>query len=133
MPEGLTPYARLSHTKAARALSDALTLGDRKAYKTLIVIWRSVLKPEERVALAWVALLVCDDEEALEVAMEVLPPEERAGWPSVPLDDVVDGADFWASLASRKELIAFALAILRRLPRDVRGAIWLSLDRSTAA
>src|SRR5687768_13434782 len=104
----LSRFAKPVHKAAARAVLDTLTLGDLDAFGGLSVILRARLTPEERRGLAWAILRACDDEEVIDVAAAVFPPEARAGWPLVPLEDVLSEAAFWADHASQAELRAYA-------------------------
>jgi hypothetical protein len=111
----LACFAKAPHKIAARAVLDTLTIGEPDACAGLAVILRARLTAQERQTLAWAVLRACDDDEALDVAEAVIPAESRAGWPVVPLEDVVEEAAFWADQASPAELRAYAGVCLSRL------------------
>jgi hypothetical protein len=57
------------------------------------------------------AIADCHPQDACTL-MEAALEDLRAGWPKAPLFRVMDEAAFWADLASRNELKAYALACL---------------------
>jgi hypothetical protein len=120
------------HATVAQAVANTLSLGDLESYTGLFVILRARLTPQERRRLAWATLMRCDDEEVEDVAKTVLPPQSRAGWPMVPLEDVVSEAAFWADHASHEELQAYAAVCLSRLPQAERLALTTPAKRRAA-
>ena len=114
-----------AHEAVGQLVSAALKLGgdtDLRPYWQLAQGLRLKLTRHERQALAWAALMACDDDEAEGIAKSVLPFERRAGWPVTPLEDVASEASFWADLASPAELQAYAAVCLSRLSQRGRNA-----------
>jgi hypothetical protein len=111
----LARFAKQPYKTAARAVLDTLVLGDVDAFAGLSLVLRARLTTEECRLLAWAVARALDDEDVVAVAEAIVPPETRAGWPVVPLDDVIDEAAFWADHASPAELQAYAGVCLSRL------------------
>lgn len=106
---------------------------DLHRYRQLAWGLRLKLDVPERRALAWAALMALDMDDALDIAQLVIPPEDRAGWPVVPLEDVVEEAAFWADYASPEELRAYAVACVMHLPSSERRAFLDTVQGRAAA
>lgn len=103
----MSKYARPAHKRAAKMLGYALTLDSFDGWETASAIWQARLTATERAALAWAALRALDDDQAETVAETVLG---GAGAPLPPFLDALPDARLWASMATRNELKAHALA-----------------------
>ncbi|WP_201152207.1 hypothetical protein [Rhodovulum sulfidophilum] len=102
-------YASDAHQWAARLLAAALTLEDFGG-------WAARLTARERASLAYAALRSLEPEQAEMTAATVL---RAAGAPMPPFLRGMEEARFWASLANRAELKAFALASFEAMaPHD---------------
>lgn len=101
--------------RVSRSLGYALWLGTSDDWLGLSVILRARLAPEDRAALAMMALRSLDDDTARKAAEAAFC--WGAGAPIVPLFSPVDEAANWASLASLNERKAYALAAYEALPK----------------
>ncbi|WP_155773883.1 hypothetical protein [Rhodovulum sp. MB263] len=109
-------YASDAHDRASRMLAAALTLEDFDAWAAASAVWAARLTARERASLAYAALRSLEPEQAEMTAATVL---RAAGAPMPPFLRGMEEARFWASLANRAELKAFALASFEAMaPRD---------------
>ncbi|MDK3019633.1 hypothetical protein [Pseudodonghicola flavimaris] len=96
-----------THKRMSRVLGYSLTLGDAEGWAVFSKVAALRLSDEERAALAYAVLNSLSPEQAALVAAASM---RRA---SVPLPAFLGGmedARYWAALASRCELKAYALA-----------------------
>jgi hypothetical protein len=118
------------HCRVARATGFALTLGDEAAWRRFAVVARARLAPQERVGLAWGALLALDPHEVRDTAESVLELlEGGAGAPLPPLLGLAPEAEAWAALASPGELAACGAAAFRALGPEAQRRFLASAAR----
>ncbi|WP_421702112.1 hypothetical protein [Aliiroseovarius sp.] len=91
----------------SRMLGYCLTLGTTDAWAAFSLVVSARLSEAERVALAYAVLSSLEHDHAEATAATAL---RSAGSPLPPFLGGLDDARFWASLASRSELKAYALA-----------------------
>lgn len=118
---------------ACDALGAALALGqDADAWAAVVAIWRHRLTDAERAAVAWAALRSLPPETRAAILGAVDP---EAGPPLPPLLAPMQAARWWATIASRAELRAYAAAAFQALPASDRGRFlaWASTPREVAA
>lgn len=124
--------ATLAHKAAAREIATALAKAGLEntpeAWLDLIPKLREHLDAREAAMLAYAALRAMEQEDVFTVLREVVA-EEDAGPPPIPFSDVILDAAWWAGLASMREVRAYAMAALRRLPRDKRRAMVRALEK----
>ncbi|MCW2302621.1 hypothetical protein M2324_001005 [Rhodovulum sulfidophilum] len=109
-------YASDAHQWAARLLAAALTLEDFGGWAAASALWAARLTARARASLAYAALRSLEPEQAEMTAATVL---RAAGAPMPPFLRGMEEARFWASLANRAELKAFALASFEAMaPHD---------------
>ncbi|WP_299677470.1 hypothetical protein [uncultured Roseobacter sp.] len=96
----------------ARAVGYALAVGSSEAWLKLSRIAAIRLDARERAGLAYAALSTLSDEDARAVAETALT---AAGYPLPPLLTPMNDARWWASIASRAECKAYALAAYEAL------------------
>lgn len=98
------------------AIQYGLTFHTAEAWHDTVGLIRTDLDRERRMALAIAALAACEPDDVAEIVSEIAG---GAGSPVPPFDAVMSDAMFWADLASRNELKAYAVAtFLRMHPRD---------------
>lgn len=105
------------HKRVARMVGFALTCGTRETWADAGAVWGARLSEQERVLMAWSLLRTLPPEIAAGT-MEAAHP--KAGYPQPSLDNVADSARWWASLASRDEKLAWAMASFQALPQGDR-------------
>lgn len=66
------------------------------------------------------AIAECEWEDA-ELVMSTILHEFRSGWPLPPFGEIEDEAEFWASIATYDELLAYFIEIGKRLVRRKLG------------
>lgn len=119
--DAIFTLAQARHRAAVAAITAALTLGEDGAHawaRTHFVL-RARLTRFERAALTLAAMRSLDGEDRREVFSLARGDELSAGAPLPPFLNVMDDARFWASLASTRELKAYALAAFEALrPAD---------------
>lgn len=112
----LSKYMKPEHKRMSRVLGYCLTLGTPEAWVGFREIANARLDRRELGMLAYSALNTLDTELAISTARAVLGAREG---PSPAFLGGMDDARFWASLASRHELKAYALACFEAMaPRD---------------
>lgn len=116
--------------RTCRALGFALWIGDRDQWFGVSAILRARLTPEQRAALAYMALRALPPETAADVANAVLPGPISS--PIAPLLNYMDEAAFWADMASQEERDAYMLACYNRSPA-LRQAAFLEFVKGRAA
>jgi hypothetical protein len=79
------------------------------------------LSPDERLSLAYCAMLALPKAGAEAVATATVPAT-GAGRPVAPFGSVLDEAAFWADLAEPDELDAYCLACFKAMSRDRKAA-----------
>lgn len=124
---------RAGADSACDALGAALVLGrDPEAWAALGAIWRHRLTEAERAAVAWAALRSLPPDARLAI-LGALDP--NAGPPLPPIQPPMQAARWWATIASRAELRAYAAAAFQALPASDRGRFlaWASTPREVAA
>jgi hypothetical protein len=120
-----------AHQSVARSICYALTLETPDAWQGLPVILRARLDERERGMMAYMSLRSMDADNAAKVAEAVLG---NAGSPLPTLISSMDDARFWASLAARQELKAFALAAFEMMgQRDQIAFLDHVTERQVAA
>lgn len=117
----LSRYMKPEHKRMSRMLGYCLTLGEAKAWDGFSVVAYARLSPEERAALSCASLRSLPEDQALEAVAVIFG---AAGAPLPPFLGGMDDARFWASLASVKELKAYALAAFEALPPKERAAFF---------
>ncbi|WBU53511.1 hypothetical protein [Paracoccus sp. SCSIO 75233] len=120
-----------NHLSVVRAMGCVLTLATPDAWQRLVPILSASLTEDERALMALAALKSLPDETVAAVvdAMQ----EQPAGQPIPPLMGYMDEASFWADLACREELKAYALACYTRLtPADQRAFLEFVQGRAAA-
>lgn len=126
----LSKLMKRPHLGATRVTGYALTLGGFDAWEAASAVWQARLTDTERAALAWAAMKSLDHADAMKVAETVLG---GAGAPLPPFLAPVDEAQFWASIASRQELDAYALACTRAMAPGRRAAFLEYMSERAAA
>lgn len=91
-------------------------------WQGLSLILRARLEPQDRAALAFMALQSLDHDDACMTADAALGLELPAGSPGAPFLDAIDQAAFWVDLASLDELNAYALACFERIAPSEQSA-----------
>ncbi len=124
---------RTGMDSACDALGAALVLGrDADVWAALGAIWRHRLTEAERAAVAWAALrsLPPDTRAAI---LRALDPE--AGPPLPPIQPPMAAARWWAGMANRAELRAYAAAAFEAMPPADRRRFldWASQPEAVAA
>lgn len=98
---------RPAHKRMARAIGFCLTLGNFDAWAKFSHLAALHMADEERAALAWAALRSLSPDQARATAAAALRP---SGDPLPAFLGGMHDARFWASIASRAELKAYAVA-----------------------
>jgi hypothetical protein len=82
------------------------------------------LSPEERVCVAYICLRTLEADQRAKIYHKIENLEERLGFP-VPgvIDDIADGADFWATNSSVEERRAYLSAIIRHISDDDKQVV----------
>ncbi|MBL3553865.1 hypothetical protein [Rhodovulum sulfidophilum] len=105
-----------AYKRMSRTLGYCLLLGSYDAWIGFSCLAKSLLTARERASLAYAALRSLEPEQAEMTAATVL---RAAGAPMPPFLRGMEEARFWASLANRAELKAFALASFEAMaPQD---------------
>ena len=112
-------FAKPAHKAMSRALGYCLTLGTPDAWRSFQFIASQRLRPSERGALAAAVLSTLSDAMAEYLVAEVIG---SAGSPLPAFLGGMGDARHWASLATRSELKAYALAAYEALPPKDRKA-----------
>lgn len=97
----------------ARALHYAIELKDAGGWNALTIVISLRLEATQRLQLAKASLAGLADDEIVEVAQSLLNP------PTTPLPhffDLAAEAQDWATWAAPRELLAYALAAIERMP-----------------
>lgn len=126
----LSRQMKPEHLKAVRSLGYALILGDYKAWAGLSVVLTARLEPEERAALAFMALKSLPCEKAAQTAAAVF--QVGAGTPGAPFIDHDDQAVSWAQWADPDELDSYAVAIFSAMS-DAKRLEFADFVRRAAA
>ena len=109
-------FIKTKHKRLSKVLGYALTLGPGTGWQAFSAIAAAYLSDQEKVSLAFAALSALDPDLAEQTAAAAL---NAAGAPLPPFLGGMDDARYWASIASRSELKAYALAAHDALsPRD---------------
>lgn len=110
--------------RVARALGYALETGEPAEWQTAVDAMRASLSPLQVAMLAGCAARCLSPESAAAVCAGAMEDAPRAGLPIVSWPERLrEDARFWASLASRDELRAYASAILREMTDADRAAV----------
>lgn len=107
------------HAKVARMLGDTLTLGNEAAWQGFSFVACARLTKAERERLAFASLQTLEPDQAGLIAEKVIC---HAGYPLPAFLAPMDDARWWASLASRAERKAYALASYEALSSEDQAA-----------
>ncbi|GAA0303380.1 hypothetical protein [Rhodovulum strictum] len=121
----VTPNDRLEdrHRRAVRLLGHALTSNNGAGWHAAAFVWAARLHQGELTCLAAAALLALEPDLREDVFRLVHWGEvSGAGAPIPPFLNVMDEARFWASMASRREAKAYALASFEAMTKIDRAA-----------
>jgi len=133
----MTPAQRIAsampaaHKLVSRMLGLTLFLGkdgDLQPYLGLIKVLRAALTQHERQAVAWAAMMACDDDEALSIAQSVV--RTSVGMPEPPFDpsEMMADAEFWADQAEDLEQRTYVMVLLSRMTKAERQKMIAVLD-----
>lgn len=112
----LSRFMQDRHKRMSRLLGCTLVLGDADAWQGFGLVAAARLTAQERGYLAAVTLATLPLETVEEIAAQALG---AVGDPLPPFLGGMEDARFWASLASRSELKAYALACFEAMaPKD---------------
>ncbi len=104
------------HRQMSRLLGYSLLLGTTNAWHGFGLVAAARLTAHERAFMAAVLLATLDAETVEDIAATAVG---AAGGPMPPFLGAMEGARSWASLASRAELKAYALACFEAMaPKD---------------
>lgn len=133
----MTPAQRIAsampatHKLVSRMLGLTLFLGkdgDLQPYLGLIRTLRATLTQHERQAVAWAAMMACNDDEALAIAHAVVRPAQ--GMPDAPFDpsEMFDDAEMWADQAEDLEQRTYAWVLLTRMTKGERRSLIAQME-----
>ncbi|KKL88532.1 hypothetical protein LCGC14_1923740 [marine sediment metagenome] len=114
-------YGKSAHKAVSRMIGYTLTLGDTDAFFALSDLLSLRLSDFERAGLAYAALMALSPEHR-ELAVQAA--YSGADTPCPTLLHPMAEARAWASIASRSELKAHALAAFERMPADEQAAFF---------
>ena len=109
----------MSARLAMRATYHAIDADNDHVWPDVSAMWSRCLSADTRAKLALTALDACDDDHAYSIAEHVLGGAEQ---PQASFISHMDQAAFWADMASKDELKAYAVACFNRLPMSERSA-----------
>lgn len=116
--------AHARHQRAAYAIGVALAQPSADNWLRLIAIFGARLTRRELMELARAALTAADQNDARQVAHDVLG---EAGPPLTPFGPIMPEAEAWAYVASERERKAYAAAAIRSMSEAILAALlgWL--------
>lgn len=129
LPEGA--QSRPAHKDAARQIAWALAQNTGGDWLACGAALRLLLNAQEAFGLAMAALGAVEERDMTTLLDEALP--EYAGQPMAPWIDVRDDATWWASMATERELRAYAMACLLRIPEAERAQMVAALKGRSAS
>ncbi|MFY0690771.1 MAG: hypothetical protein JXR14_02480 [Paracoccaceae bacterium] len=100
----------------SRSIVYALTANETKDLLALREIVVARLRDEERAKLALVMMTSLDADAAANISEQFMMGGQS--WPLPVLDDLDGDAEFWASLATKRELLAYLEAILPHIAAE---------------
>ena len=118
--ENIGEYRRLSNPKTpvSKKSPGALEGATGAKGNDLSIKIKHYIKDRETATALCHAILACDRADACEI-MAVAFEDMSIGMPIAPLFSVMDGAGFWADLATQDELKAYTLSCFNRMsPRN---------------
>ncbi|MBT9385636.1 hypothetical protein KM176_17325 [Pseudooceanicola sp. CBS1P-1] len=121
------------HKRATRMLGYALTLGSPDAWQGVITVWAARLDFTELAGVAFAALRALPSDTREAAARAALFDHEEAGMPLSPLGAIMGDARWWASIAARPELKAYALAAFEAMSPQDRAAFLSHIQGRVAA
>jgi hypothetical protein len=108
----LSQYAKSEYQRMSKVLGYALVSDSDQGWNAFSLVAAVRLKVSERASLAFATLTTLDGETALDVVSAAF---EHAGYPLPTFLDPMSEARQWASLATRGERKAYALAAFEAL------------------
>jgi hypothetical protein len=102
-----------AHKRMSRVMGYVLTIGGADAWAGFSTVAKARLTIEERAALAWAALRALDASDQVEMIAQAVM--QSAGSPLPTFLNPISDARWWASIASRSERKAYALAAYEAL------------------
>lgn len=115
---------------ATDAIAHGFASHTSAAWSAAVPVLLDSLDCERRMALAIAAMAACDPDDLDEIVTAI---SSGAGSPVPPFEAVMSEAMFWADLASRDELKAYAVAtFLRMQPRDQSAFLTWTQRRAAA-
>lgn len=118
-PSAMAEFGHPDHKGAARMLGFALACRDFEGWRNFSDFSALALSEAERASLSWAALRSLDAGHAEAVASCIL---SATGAPLPTFLAPMDDARWWASVASRAELKAYALSAFEALPQSDQRA-----------
>lgn len=133
-----TPEHKAAGRELATALARYSLAQNPAAWTALSRRLGALLDARERLGLAVAALHACGPQEAALAYQTAVPdppprppwPPEEIGQPMAPFDEVMDEAEWWVGIASRREVRAYAMAALSRMGREERHAMVAAADKA---
>ncbi len=122
-------YALDRHKRVARMVGYALTADDPGIWNDTAFVLSRRLTQLELASMAYAALSALDPDARLPV-FKSAGGELTTHSPVPPLLGLMDEASFWADLASRNELKAYALACYKRMPPKDQAAFWAHVGKA---
>ena len=121
------------HKRASRILGYALTLEDTDAWQGVKTVWAARLDLTELAGIAFAALRALPPDTREATARAALFDHDEAGMPLPPFGLVMEDARWWASIAARRELKAYALATFEAMSPQDRAAFLSHIQGRAAA
>ena len=126
----LAKNIKSAHSAASRMLGYCLTQGTEAAWREFSIVACARLSFQERADIAWGLLMSLDPDQFEKVCNSVVG---SVGMPQAAFLSEMDQASFWADMASKNELKAYALASFNAMNTQSQTAFLSYIDGRAAA